>query len=122
MLRVDAIEAELFPDDKPCKISAFRKRHRKVVFIGGGTEAAPSLAVADIGIVLGDHLKNGHRRSPENRPTEEQVQDKSSYSSSVGAMQLLFCGTCFAERGKRCKVSIPVRRIRQCRDATGAPR
>ena len=53
MLGVDAIEAELFPDDKPCKIAAFRKKHRKVVFLGKGTEAAPSLAVADVGIVAG---------------------------------------------------------------------
>jgi cation transport ATPase len=50
---VNAVEAELFPEDKPCKITGLQKRHRKVVFLGDGAKAGSSLAVADVSIVSG---------------------------------------------------------------------
>jgi cation transport ATPase len=50
---VNLIEAELFPEDKPCKIAGLQRRHRKIVFLGDGTNAGSSLAVADVSILTG---------------------------------------------------------------------
>jgi cation transport ATPase len=52
-LGVNLIEAELFPDDKPCKITGLQRKHRKVVFLASETTAASSLATADVSIVTG---------------------------------------------------------------------
>lgn len=52
-LGVNAVEAELFSDDKPFKIAGLQRRHRKVVFLGNEASGGSSLAVADVGILTG---------------------------------------------------------------------
>jgi P-type Cu+ transporter len=52
-LCVDRVETELFPDDKPWKISALRRAGKKVAVIGDGTGHAAALAAGNIGIAMG---------------------------------------------------------------------
>jgi cation transport ATPase len=52
-LGVDFVEAELFPEDKPCKLAAVRKRYGTVLMIGGGENDESALLQAHIGVVIG---------------------------------------------------------------------
>ena len=60
-LGVDRVEAELFPDDKACKVAGLRSRGRTVVMIGDGIKDGPALATADVGVAIdsGTDVANG---------------------------------------------------------------
>jgi len=51
-LGVNFVEAELFPEDKCCKIAALRGKGRRVVMLSG-INADPALVEADVGVVIG---------------------------------------------------------------------
>ncbi len=52
MIGVKRVEAELFPEDKRCKIGALRRQARKVVMFGGPQSEVSALVEADVGVVI----------------------------------------------------------------------
>jgi len=52
-LNIDAIEAEVSPDQKNAVIQRLRQQDGKVVMAGDGVNDAPALAQADVGIAMG---------------------------------------------------------------------
>ena len=52
-LGVTFVEAELFPEDKCCKIAALQSRARKVAMLSNGVEDRSALLQADVGVLIG---------------------------------------------------------------------
>ena len=52
-LGVNVLEAELFPQDKVCKIAALRQRARSVVMLSGEVNDPAALFEASVGVVVG---------------------------------------------------------------------
>ncbi len=50
---VDAVEAELSPEDKVAWIEAAREAGARVAFVGDGLNDGPALAAADVGVAMG---------------------------------------------------------------------
>ncbi|MCQ2570064.1 MAG: heavy metal translocating P-type ATPase, partial [Limosilactobacillus sp.] len=52
-LAISQVLAEVSPQDKAHQIMMLQATGKKVAFVGGGTNDAPALAMADVGIVMG---------------------------------------------------------------------
>lgn len=52
-LDLDAVHAELTPDQKVRLVQAERERHPPVMMVGDGVNDAPALAAADVGVAMG---------------------------------------------------------------------
>ncbi len=52
-LGIDAIEAEVRPDEKSLRIRHLQQKNRKVGMVGDGINDAPALAQADVGLAIG---------------------------------------------------------------------
>lgn len=52
-LNLDAVYANLMPQDKEQLISKFQANHQRVAFVGDGINDSPSLVKADVGIAIG---------------------------------------------------------------------
>jgi Zn2+/Cd2+-exporting ATPase len=50
---IDAVRANLLPEDKLAAIEDLRRRHGPVAMVGDGINDAPALACADIGVAMG---------------------------------------------------------------------
>ncbi len=50
---LDAIEANLLPEDKVTRLQAIRKEYDPIVMVGDGINDAPALAAATVGIAMG---------------------------------------------------------------------
>ena len=82
---------------------------------GAASPASPAVATPIV-LILGGHLKTGHTWSLQNRPTE-RTQNKSIYTLAVTISANIFS----RRAGVGFILAAPGRRIRQRRDATGAP-
>ena len=52
-LGISFVEAELFPEDKRCKIAALRRKGRRVAMLSDAANAGPAVVEADVGVVIG---------------------------------------------------------------------
>ncbi len=50
---IDAVEAEVRPEEKAAAVERFRGRSRGIAFAGDGINDAPALAAADVGVAMG---------------------------------------------------------------------